>query len=264
MTTIFHFSDFHILPEKGMTRDEGDPCSKIEKIIDIARATEIKPSFSIITGDISQNGSTSGYKIAKEYISEIEALGGPVIPVMGNVDNRQRFRENLLNEGASEFPCYYRRKIDGVRVIVLDSHNPREHTGILDEEQLDWLETELSVDTDPTLIALHHPPFALPLPNGGFHVVFELKSMTRFQAIVEQSNVSAVLCGHLHQSLFHRYNGIQYLVSSAALSEGFIGMDSSYTYASSGFNQYTLRGGQIVIRPIIYSDGRKLITKKLF
>lgn len=88
MTTFFQFSDFHILPKKGMTRAEGDPCSKIERVIKLAKDTNIKPVFSIITGDLSQNGSNSGYKIAKEYITQIEALGGPVIPVMGNVDEK--------------------------------------------------------------------------------------------------------------------------------------------------------------------------------
>jgi 3',5'-cyclic AMP phosphodiesterase CpdA len=76
LTTFFHFSDFHIQPKKGITREEGDPCQKIEKLLEIAEETNITPSFSIITGDISQNGSQSGYLIAKEYIHRMEQLGG--------------------------------------------------------------------------------------------------------------------------------------------------------------------------------------------
>lgn len=264
MTTVFHFSDFHILPQRGMTREEGDPCHKIEKIIQLAKETEIKPVFSVITGDISQDGATPGYEIAKEYISQIESLGGPVLPVMGNVDNRQRFRENLLKKPATdkETPCYYCRTVNGIRVIALDSQNPGKHTGHLDDEQLQWLSEQLLNEYTPTLIALHHPPFPFRIPNGGTHQVFDQASMTRFQEIVEDSNVLAVLCGHFHQSLFIGYNDVRYIVGCAALSELQIGFNSFNIYDSFGFTQITLDENQLNIRPIIYSEGRPQISSK--
>lgn len=266
MTTFFHFSDFHILPEKGMTRAEGDPCEKIERVIKLAKDTNIKPAFSIITGDISQNGSTSGYEIAKDYFAQIESLGGPVLPVMGNVDERTRFHENLLKGTKLEngSSCYYSVIVDGVRVIVLDSQNPDDHTGILDENQLSWLEKELALEHEPTLIAMHHPTFALHLPNGRKHIVCDRPSMARFQDIVRGSNVKLVLCGHLHQSLYVESNGIKYLVGAAALSESHIEMHNANIYDSLGFNQVTIEGDHINIKPVIYTEERKLlITKKI-
>ena len=246
-----------------MVREEGDPCNKIEKVIQLAEETNIEPAFSIITGDISQNGSTSGYRIAQEYISQIESLGGPVFPVMGNVDDRTRFRENLLREKyGGGAPCYYSKTIDGVRVIVLDSHSPGKVTGALLGEQLNWLEEELIDEDDPTIIALHHPPFKLRLPNGGTHVVFDPASMERFQKIVKDSNVVAVLCGHLHQSLITRSEGVYYIVGCAALSESFIGMNEQRTYDSLGFTQYMLHEDQFTVRPVMYTEGRPLINTK--
>jgi len=221
LTTFFHFSDFHILPEKGMTRAEGDPCEKIERVIKIAKDTNIKPAFSIITGDISQNGSTSGYEMAKEYFAQIESLGGPVLPV-------------------------------------------NDHTGILNEKQLSWLEKELALEHDPTLIAMHHPTFALHLPNDRKHIVFDKTSMARFQDIVSKSKVKLVLCGHLHQSLYVESNEIKYLVGAAALSESHIEMYNANIYDSLGFNQVTIDGDHINIKPVIYTEERKLlITKKI-
>lgn len=245
-----------------MTREEGNPCNKIEKLIQIAKQTNIKPAFSIITGDISQNGSNPGYKIAQEYISQIESLGGPVLPAMGNVDNKTRFRENLLNkyDMESETDCYYSKIVDGIKVIVLDSQDPGEHTGKLGNEQLNWLETELAINNEPTIIALHHPPFKLHLPNGGSHRVFEQTSMERFQKIVKKSNNVAVLCGHLHQSLITKSDGIYYIIGCAALSEAFFESKVYQTYDSSGFTQYTLQENQLTVRPIIYTEGRPLIN----
>jgi 3',5'-cyclic AMP phosphodiesterase CpdA len=127
-----------------MTRDEGDPCKKVEKVIEIAEEMGVTPAFSIITGDISQNGSETGYSIAKEYISRIEALGGPVLPAVGNVDGRRNFRRILLGElNHDDGPCYYSRTIDGLHVIILDSQNPGSEKGSFEGEQLSWLKEEL-------------------------------------------------------------------------------------------------------------------------
>ena len=82
MITFLHFSDFHILQQKGMVRDEGDPCRKVERVIQIARDMDLKPAFSVVTGDLSQNGTETGYEIARQYIAEIETLGGPVLPAV--------------------------------------------------------------------------------------------------------------------------------------------------------------------------------------
>jgi 3',5'-cyclic AMP phosphodiesterase CpdA len=98
LITFLHFSDFHLLPERGMLRDGTDPCKKVERVIDIAGEMDVKPAFSIITGDISQNGSETGYEIAREYISRIEALGGPVLSAVGNIDGRRNFRRILLGD----------------------------------------------------------------------------------------------------------------------------------------------------------------------
>jgi len=259
-TTFFHFSDFHILPGKDLTREEGNPCNKIEQIIGIAEETGIRPSFSIITGDISQEGSQTGYDIAKEYISRIESLGGPVIPVVGNVDGRRRFRESLLRKPASDAPCYYTEKVDDTRIIVLDSQAPGEVTGALQGEQLDWLENQLKHGTEPTLIAFHHPPFTVYLPNGGTHNVFEPRDAERLQQIVKHGNVVAVLCGHLHQSLITRREGVNYVVGPAVLSESLLSTKESKTYDSSGFTIHTLHGDNLTTRPVIYSEGRSLIS----
>jgi Icc protein len=262
LTTFFHFSDFHILPGRDMTRDEGNPCAKIEKIIRIAEETDIKPSFSLITGDISQGGSQTGYDIAKEYMSWIESLGGPVIPVVGNIDDRTRFRENFLKEPTSGAPCCYAVTVDDTHIIILDSQVPGKVTGALDGDQLDWLEKQLKLDTEPTLIAIHHPPFALRLQNGATHHVFEPHDVERFQQIIKHRNIIAVLCGHLHQSLITRREGVNYIVGPAVLSELLINAEESKTYDSSGFTIHTIHADTLTTRPVIYSNGRRLIGTK--
>jgi Icc protein len=260
MTTFFHFSDFHILQKKGMTREEGDPCQKIEKLIEIAEETGISPSFSIITGDISQNGSQSGYDIAKEYMHQIEQLGGPVLPVIGNVDKRDNFRINLLRETRIEkqAPYYYMKTVEGIQVIVLDSQNPRNDKGELQGPQHAWLEKQL-LNKEPTIIALHHPPFTLQTPNGTSIPLFNAQDEAKLYKIIKKSNTVAILCGHLHQSLITQRNGVKIVVGPAALSELLINDKEKRLYDASGFTIHTLQENTLTSRPLIYSEGKKLI-----
>ena len=235
-----------------MTRDEGDPCKKVERLIGIAREMEIKPTFSIITGDLSQKGSETGYHIVREYIREIEALGGPVLPTVGNVDGRGNFRRILLGEGDADdnAPCYYSRTVKGIHIIVLDSQVPGTENGAFDTEQLEWLEREIGDSTMPCLIAFHHPITI---------TTFDADHARRFRRIVSKAKVVAVLCGHLHQSSFTFDDGIHYVVGSGALSELEIREKEARIYDSSGFNIVTYSDDVLTVRPVICSDGRKLI-----
>ena len=116
----------------------------------------------MITGDISNTGTNQSYKLAKKYLDEIQSLGGPVFPTMGNMDIRNNFRNIILGKPSpqEEPPCYYSKTIEELHVIVMDSHTPGSHTGSFSEEQLDWLERELREHQDePAIIAFHAPIF---------------------------------------------------------------------------------------------------------
>jgi Icc protein len=260
LITFLHFSDFHILPERGMLRDEGDPCKKVEKVIEIAGEMGVKPAFSIITGDISQNGSETGYNIASEYISQIEALGGPVLPAVGNVDGRRNFGRILLGEpDHDDSPCYYSRTIGGLHVIILDSQTPGSELGSFEGEQLSWLEEELRGRAEPSIVAFHHPVVEYPLLRDTRLELFDPAVAGRFREILSEANVAAVLCGHLHQNLITSSGGVKYVTACGVLSETVLSERESRAYDSSGFNIFTYLNGQITVRPVIYSEGRRLV-----
>jgi Icc protein len=179
---------------------------------------------------------------------------------MGNVDKRDYFRKTLLKEAHSEknAPCYYTNTVEDVKIIVLDSQNLGKELGVLQEPQHAWLEEQLQ-DKSPTIIALHHPPFTLQLPDGTSHKLFNIRDMEKLYKIINKSNIVAVLCGHLHQCLVTQRYGVKIIVGSAALSEVLINDKVSKTYDTSGFMIHTIRDNVLTSRPIIYSEGRKLI-----
>ncbi len=262
MITFLHFSDFHIQEKRGILKEGVDPCLKLEKVIEVARELDFKPAFSIVTGDISQEGSEEGYTIAKEYFQEIETLGGPVIPVVGNVDRRKNFRKYLL-ECDGEGPCFYSQTVGKLHILVLDSQTKGADYGSFSGEQLEWLEEELRVAPGPSVIAFHHPVFDMPFLSGMTPAIFDPGDSRRFREIVAGKGVRAVLCGHLHQCMVSMDEGLLYVMSGSAFSELSFNEKEMRLHEASGFNFLSYDKERLTVRPVVFSEERKLIKTNL-
>jgi 3',5'-cyclic AMP phosphodiesterase CpdA len=258
MIRFLHLSDIHIPDKQGDLWDGVDPCIKLEKIIELAKKLEIKPSFTVITGDISHTGRIESYNLAKKYINKIQNLGGIVLPTMGTSDNRQNFSNIILGKPSQqeEPPCYYSKTIEGLHVIAMDSHTPGSHTGSFSEGQLDWLEEELREHQDePAIIAFHEPIFFSE------ERVFNQADATRFRDIVSEGNVLAVLNGHLHFSLFTMFDGVHYIQAGSPLWENSYNERGKLSHDSSSFNLLLYYEGRLFVRPVSFSEGTQLIER---
>jgi len=113
MVNFLHLSDIHIPDNRGDLFHGVDPYQKLDKLIENTKKLELNPSFTIITGDLSDTGTIQSYKQVKKYISKIQDLGGPVFPTMGTRDKRSNFSEILLGKPSQrrESPCYYSKTI---------------------------------------------------------------------------------------------------------------------------------------------------------
>ena len=256
---IVHLSDIHIPDKQGDLWDGVDPCIKLEKLIELAKKLELNPSFTVITGDISHTGTIQSYNLAKKYINKIHSLGGPVLPTMGNSDNMENFRKVLLEKPSpqKEASCDYSQTIEGLHVIVMDSHTPDSDTGSFSEEQLDWLERELSEHADePAIIAFHAPIFFFG--EGG---VFDKVDAMRFRDIVSEGNVLAVLNGHLHFPLFTMFDGVHYVQAGSPVFENSYNEKGRLSHDSSSFNLLGYNERRLLVRPISFSEGTQLIER---
>lgn len=256
---FLHLSDIHIPDKQGDLWDGVDPCKKLTKLIELVKRLELNPSFTVITGDISNTGTKQSYNLAKQYISKIQDLGGPVFPTMGTKDNRTNFRNILLEKTSlhEEPCCYYSNTLEGLRVIAMDSHTPGSHTGSFSPKQLDWLETELLDHGDePAIIAFHEPIFFF-----GEEELFNKADALRFKNIVSRGNVLAVLNGHLHRPFYTVVDGVQYIQAGSPLWENSIKETWYLSYDSSSFNLLCYDEGRISIRPIGFSEETKIFRE---
>jgi len=174
----------------------------------------VRPDAIVFTGDLADKGEPAAYRKLRDLVEPFAAeLGAELIWVMGNHDDRAQLRRMLLDEVPSMAPLDRVRRIDGLRIITLDTSVPGHHHGELRQAQLDWLAEELATPApDGTILALHHPPIPSVLDMA---VTVELRDQAPLGRVVKGSDVRAILAGHLHYSTNATFVGIPVSVASA-------------------------------------------------
>jgi 3',5'-cyclic AMP phosphodiesterase CpdA len=103
-----------------------------------------------------------------------------------------------------------------VRLIGLDTVIPGEGGGEICAEREAWFADRLAEgDGRPTLVFMHHPPFAT-----GVHGMDEImcRVSASFGALVRSHpEIERILCGHYHRPIVRRWNGtVGYVVPGVA------------------------------------------------
>lgn len=204
---IAHLSDFHLFasaPETAMVRlDVEQACRKV--VADIT-AFEPKIDLCLITGDLTDGGSTADYELFLDVISPIRA---PVLVVPGNHDRRgplrQAFNARLPFRPADTLD--YELRFPGLRVLALDTLIEGRPHGQLSAGQLDWLADRLATRTDElTLIIMHHPAFPAGIPSLDRMALVEGRD--RFGEIVAAYRGPLRLhAGHIHRPYHTLWQG---------------------------------------------------------
>ncbi|MDE2007870.1 MAG: phosphodiesterase [Rhodospirillales bacterium] len=199
---IAQLSDFHLRPR-------GLPANRVvETNMLAARALRAvarldpRPDAVLLTGDLADRGEPGAYRLLARLLAESN-LRAPVFAIPGNHDDRAALAEALgtprdpdgfLHHAIEDFP---------VRMILLDTLVPGASHGELCARRLAWLDSALAAAPErPTLIALHHPPFATGI---GHMDRIALRAPEDFAAILARhAQVRLVLCGHVHRPIVTR------------------------------------------------------------
>lgn len=211
---VVHISDTHLL-ESGKLYGSVDTDQYLTNLLErlVASGTDI--DALIFTGDLADQAEPAAYRrlrdIIEPYAHKLEAV---VVWVMGNHDEREPFSEILLDQEPSSAPQDRVYDLGGLRLIALDTSVPGFHHGELSPDQLQWLANELATPAPHgTILALHHPPIPTPIVLMG---MIELEDQEALAAVVEGTDVRAVLAGHLHYSTFSTFAGVPISVAAAS------------------------------------------------
>jgi len=250
---FFHFTDLHI---RSYEEDESQPFStynRMMRVLEEARRQQITPVFSLLTGDLSNQGFEESYVRLQKIVKDVEELGGPVLMTPGNHDDREHFQKYLLGEEPDvNRPYRAVHEFGALKVIVLDSKVEGAYVqGGFEGNQLDWLESELNTSPDQdVLLAFHHP--LPPLRHKATdQLLMRAEDAQRFLEIVKPYNILGILTGHVHAPYFNMIRGIPCISGIATAFRSDHEADAIRFIDASGFNVGTYQDGTLTIRTVM-------------
>jgi len=216
---VAQITDTHILaagkiyhsPHRAIPADAQPGWSQIDTAACLARAVaalnalDPQPDVTVVTGDLSDHGGAEEYANLRTLLAP---LAMPVYLILGNHDSRDGLRAAFGADGYLPADGFLHYAVEGreLRIVALDTHVPGDHGGLLCAERLGWLDRTLAAAPhQPTLVMMHHPPFATGIEHMDRHA---LKNPGDFAEIVRcHPQVERILCGHLHRTIDHRFAG---------------------------------------------------------
>ncbi len=165
-----------------------------------------RPNLVVATGDLTERGSPHEYRRLRSILGRLEI---PYLLIPGNHDDREALRRAFRDHRyLRTFERHASFAVDAwpLRLIALDSTLPGRSGGYLDDERLEWLQSELEAHPRrPTILAMHHPPFRTGvrvLDASGFINANALGAVVR-----ANPQIARLIAGHLHTTVMQPWNG---------------------------------------------------------
>jgi 3',5'-cyclic AMP phosphodiesterase CpdA len=211
---VAHVSDTHF------GHDLGEAAERTKRVLEAVLAMDPRPDVLVHTGDVTDHGLPEEYDAAAQALSTWE---GPMAVCPGNHDVRAPYVEAFLDgaTGASRGWANRSHTVGDTRFLMLDSlvdavDGVRQDHGVLAPEQLAWLDGELSWDTRPTFVCLHHPP--VEIGSGLMDPIMLTDAAALADVIGRHGHVVATLVGHAHTMATTTFAGRPVLVGGGVVS----------------------------------------------
>ena len=202
--SIVQITDIHLFGSENHKMLGMPTIKSFQAIVDKLHAFGNELDLLLVTGNLSGDGNLQSYDNLQSLLNPLRI---PVYWLPGNNDCAIAM-DNILNMGMISRRKSFKR--GGWNFILLDSCVPGCSHGYLAGKTLDRLNRELTILGDnPTLVALHHPPFAVNSPwldHSGLQNPQEL-----FAVLDRHPQVKLVLFGHIHQEFQRQRGQVHYL-----------------------------------------------------
>ncbi|MEY1557697.1 metallophosphoesterase [Yoonia sp. R2331] len=188
-----------------------DPRVRLDAAIDRINAHHADAAYCVISGDMVNRGTDADYAA---LAAQLGRLTVPVLPMVGNHDDRARLAANMhVPAGLDGFVQYRIDTPDGV-IACLDTLDPRADSGAFCAARLGWL-TDVLKQGAPTVLFMHHPPMPLGLPMQDQD---RLAGGAAFlDAIAGFGNLRHLMIGHVHRPITGVVRGIPFATMRSVL-----------------------------------------------
>lgn len=233
MTTIAQISDLHVQTPGQLAYGVVDTNVLVANAI--AQLNQLTSVLDVIvaSGDLVQNGTAAEYEQLKSLLAPLQC---PIYLMPGNHDNRGQLQQifsdhTYLASGATHLS--YTVETYAIRMIMLDSIIPGQGQGCIDPERITWLEQQLLAAPDkPTLLFMHHPPFATGIPWMDRKLPQGTDQLA--ELIRQHPQVKRISCGHLHRTIHCGWAG------TVATSQPSLAHQSTLDLAADAPSQFAM------------------------
>jgi 3',5'-cyclic-AMP phosphodiesterase len=197
---LAQLTDLHIKEEGKLAYRKIDTSAALEAAFAHLQTQTVRPDLVLFTGDLVDTGQPEEYARLRTHLAGLDI---PFFLMPGNHDDRDALRTGFPDHaylGLEGDPICYTIEPLPLRIIALDSLVPGQGGGALGARQLDWLAERLAEQPDrPTVVALHHPPFATGI--GHMDQIGLADSAALAGIIARHPQVERVLSDRLHRAL---------------------------------------------------------------
>lgn len=204
--SIAQLTDIHLFADENQELLGLPTTQSFQAVVERLQTLWPQPDLVLLTGDLSQDGTPKSYERLQNLLSP---LATPTYWLPGNHDRLSAMQQVLNRSPVCPQKVFHR---GGWHFLLINSSVPGCVHGHLSPETLDWLDFRLSlVGNQPTLVALHHPPFAI---NSHWLDSSTLQNPEELFAVLDRHpEVKLVLFGHIHQEFNRQRHGVHYLGS---------------------------------------------------
>ena len=183
----------------------GDSQGYQDGIIEIAEIANLEqPDFVFHCGDLTPFGQPAQYD---EVVSALEIFTVPVYTTSGNHDIKDGGGERYQQHFGSST---YSFDIGPVHFTVFNTSS-----NDVSEDELIWLEDDLSqTDSETKIVFTHTPPFD-PRSDSN-HAMLNETNAERLMNLFEVQSVNTVFTGHIHMYNESVRNGVRYVITGGA------------------------------------------------
>lgn len=216
--TVLQFTDLHLFTDPTTRLKDVCTWDSFSRVLAAARKRYRSPSLIVITGDIAHDEATSTYRALRGMLGDWLPLCR-VLP--GNHDFRAGLRaafpellpaaHNAADE-RPDAPLRFAANVGEWRLLGLDTHQPGQLSGRLEDSQVAWLARQTrDFPRSPTLLFAHHPPMPIETP---WLDRIRLENPEPLVEIVRQSpQIAGIFTGHVHQERVSEWCGRRFFTT---------------------------------------------------
>lgn len=233
---IVQLSDLHQFTDPTRAMLGMNPTASLTAVLNHLRRLTPAPDLILLTGDLAQDEQLTTYSQLANLLTRLS------IPTYWLAGNHDLSPDNIATQLTGHH--IFADKVivrDPWRFILLNSQIPNAVPGCLSEDELQFLDRELTAGArQHCFVALHHHPVTI---GSAWLDKLHLQNHADFWHIIDKHpQVRAVICGHIHQAFMQKR---QHIHLYAAPSTWVQFLPNSQTFAvdttqQPGFRWYDL------------------------